>query len=837
MESGFLLNIVIRKSAAIFKLFSGENQTLLIRWNPLFVLNLSLDIRYGIRRLNIECDCLSSQGFHKDLHTSSQSKHQVKGWLLLDVVIRKSSPVFELFSRKNKALLIWWNSLFVLNFCFYIRDRVGGLYIQCNGLTSQSLHKDLHTSSQSKNQVKGGLLLNIVIRKGSTVFQLFPCKDQSLLIRWDTFLILDLGLHIRNSIRWLNVQCDRLSSQRLHKNLHTSSQSKHQMKSRFFLDVVISKGSTILQLLTRENKPLLVRWNTFLILDLSFHIGDRIRWFHVQRNRLPCKSFHKDLHSSSETKHQMKGGLLLNVIICKGSAILKLLSCKNQSLLVRGNSLFILDLSFHVGNSIWRLNVQSNRLPCKSLYKDLHTTSQAKDEMKSRLLLDVVICKRSTILQLLPSEDETLLIRRNTFLVLDLSLNIGNGIRWFNIKGDRFAGQCLHKDLHSTSQSEYQVKGWLLLNVVIGKSSSIFQLFSCENKSLLVRGNPFLVLNLRFHVRNRIGWLNIECYRFPCQRFDKDLHTSSQTEHQVQCGLLLDVIIRKSSTILKLLSGEDQTLLIWRNSFFVLNFSLHIGDSIRRLNIERDGFSSQSFYKDLHTSSQSKHQMKGRLLLNVVIRKCPTIFELLTCKNEALLIRWDPFLVLDFCLDIGNSIWRLNIQCNGFPSQSLHKDLHTSSQSENQVQGWFLLNVIVRKGSAILQLLYRKDKPLLVWWNSLFVLDLCFHIRDCIGRLNVQRNRLPCKSLDKDLHAPSQTKHKVKSRLFLDIVICKGSAIFKLLSCEDQSLLVWGNTLFVLNLCFNIGDGIRRLHIQGDGFPGESLDKDLHPSSKSKHQV
>ena len=44
--------------------------------------------------------------------------------------------------------------------------------------------------------------------------------------------------------------------------------------------------------------------------------------------------------------------------------------------------------------------------------------------MESRLLLDVIIGKRTTVFELLPSEDETLLIRRDAFLVLDFGLDL-----------------------------------------------------------------------------------------------------------------------------------------------------------------------------------------------------------------------------------------------------------------------------------------------------------------------------------------------------------------------------------------------------------------------------
>lgn len=48
----------------------------------------------------------------------------------------------------------------------------------------------------------------------------------------------------------------------------------------------------------------------------------------------------------------------------------------------------------------------------------------------------------------------------------------------------------------TTSQSQDQVQSRLLLNVVVGQSSAIFELLAGEDQSLLVRGDTFLVLNL-----------------------------------------------------------------------------------------------------------------------------------------------------------------------------------------------------------------------------------------------------------------------------------------------------------------------------------------------------
>ena len=45
------------------------------------------------------------------------------------------------------------------------------------------------------------------------------------------------------------------------------------------------------------------------------------------------------------------------------------------------------------------------------------------------------------------------------------------------------------------------------------------------------------------------------------------LGTTTQTKHQMECGLLLDVVVTQSATILQLLARKDQTLLIRGDSW------------------------------------------------------------------------------------------------------------------------------------------------------------------------------------------------------------------------------------------------------------------------------
>ena len=114
MESRFLLDIVIRKSSSVLKLLSSEDESLLIGWNSFLVLDLGLDVLNAVRGLDLEGDGLASEGLDEDLHTSPESKHKVKGRLLLDVVVRESPSILKLLSSEDQTLLVWGNALLVL---------------------------------------------------------------------------------------------------------------------------------------------------------------------------------------------------------------------------------------------------------------------------------------------------------------------------------------------------------------------------------------------------------------------------------------------------------------------------------------------------------------------------------------------------------------------------------------------------------------------------------------------------------------------------------------------------------------------------------------------------
>merc|ERR1711978_556554 len=106
----------------------------------------------------------------------------------------------------------------------------------------------------------------------------------------------------------------------------------------------------------------------------------------------------------------------------------------------------------------------------------------------------------------------------------------------------------------------------------------------------------------------------------------------------MESGLLLDVVIGESPSILELLSSEDQPLLVWGDSLLVLDLGLDVLNAVRGLDLEGDGLAGESLDEDLHTSPESEDKMESGLLLDVVVGESPSILELLPCEDQTLLV-------------------------------------------------------------------------------------------------------------------------------------------------------------------------------------------------------
>ena len=68
------------------------------------------------------------------------------------------------------------------------------------------------------------------------------------------------------------------------------------------------------------------------------------------------------------------------------------------------------------------------------------TAAKPQHEVEGRFFLDVVVREGAPILELLPREDEALLIGRDAFLVLDFGLDRFDGVGRFDLEGDGLTG-------------------------------------------------------------------------------------------------------------------------------------------------------------------------------------------------------------------------------------------------------------------------------------------------------------------------------------------------------------------------------------------------------------
>ena len=164
---------------------------------------------------------------------------------------------------------------------------------------------------------------------------------------------------------------------------------------------------------------------------------------------------------------KVKGRLLLDIVVGEGAAILELLAGEDQALLVGRDALLVLNLGLDVVDGVGGLDLEGNGFARQGLDEDLHSTAETEDQMEGRLLLDVaaevskmcstrakgkrglLVAQGAAIFELLASEDETLLVGGNAFLVLDLGLDIVDGVRGLDLEGDGLSGESLNEDLHA----------------------------------------------------------------------------------------------------------------------------------------------------------------------------------------------------------------------------------------------------------------------------------------------------------------------------------------------------------------------------------------------------
>ncbi len=135
--------------------------------------------------------------------------------------------------------------------------------------------------------------------------------------------------------------------------------------------------------------------------------------------------------------------------------------------------------------------------------------------------------------------------------------------------------------------------------------------------------------------------------------------------------------------------------------------------------------------------------MNGGLLLDVVVSESAGLIELLSRKDQALLVGGDALAALDLLLDALDGIVGFNIECDGLSSEGADEDLlGTAAEAEDQVEGSLLGNVVISKGALSVELLASENETLLVDRDFLALLNLGLDSLDSVGSLDIDSDGL-----------------------------------------------------------------------------------------------
>ena len=119
---------------------------------------------------------------------------------------------------------------------------------------------------------------------------------------------------------------------------------------------------------------------------------------------------------------------------------------------------------------------------------------------------------------------------------------------------------------------------------ILGRSNSAHTSPTNSARESPNNNNNYLNMLMKSKGSTRVNANQILAYNFKKLIVFQSVYlkrwASSQTQHQVKRGFLLDVVVGKCAAVLQLLASEDEALLIRRDSFFVLNLLLDILNAV-----------------------------------------------------------------------------------------------------------------------------------------------------------------------------------------------------------------------------------------------------------------
>jgi hypothetical protein len=155
-----------------------------------------------------------------------------------------------------------------------------------------------------QHEVERRVLLDVVVLQRVTEHELLAREDEALQGRWNSLLILNLGLDIIDRVAQLALKVQHaLAAGHVHQEAHVArddAMPRHEAERRIALDVVVRQGAGALERLAREDEERPVRRDAAFLAALALQLGpdglDRVVGLAVERDVLTSQREHEDLH-------------------------------------------------------------------------------------------------------------------------------------------------------------------------------------------------------------------------------------------------------------------------------------------------------------------------------------------------------------------------------------------------------------------------------------------------------------------------------------------------------------------------------------------------------------